>query len=147
MTPVIHLNTAEIVASDPSWKAAYGPILESDMQAGEVYDARVMRRVGVRTTSVLGIFRRTSRGLRIEPTDRRHKSEYGVAGGDDAGATADELVLAEVLPGRKLGLPQARVTERLGADSSSRAFSLIAIHSHALPDRFPDAALAQASDL
>jgi alpha-L-rhamnosidase len=30
----------EVIASDPSWKAAYGPILESDMQAGEVYDAR-----------------------------------------------------------------------------------------------------------
>jgi ribonuclease R len=119
-------------------------ILARIKQQGEVYEARVMRRVGVRTTSVLGIFRRTSRGLRIEPTDRRHKSEYGVAGGDDAGATADELVLAEVLPGRKLGLPQARVTERLGAVSSSRAFSLIAIHSHALPDRFPDAALVQA---
>jgi alpha-L-rhamnosidase len=30
----------EIIASDRSWRAAYGPILESDMQAGEVYDAR-----------------------------------------------------------------------------------------------------------
>ena len=31
---------SEVIASDPSWKAAYGPIVESDMQAGEVYDAR-----------------------------------------------------------------------------------------------------------
>lgn len=28
------------IVSDPSWKAASGPILESDMQAGETYDAR-----------------------------------------------------------------------------------------------------------
>lgn len=28
------------IASDPSWQASYGPIIESDMQAGEVYDAR-----------------------------------------------------------------------------------------------------------
>ena len=32
---------SEILATDPSWKASYGPILESDMQAGEVYDARL----------------------------------------------------------------------------------------------------------
>ena len=31
---------SEIIASDPSWKASFGPILESDMQAGETYDAR-----------------------------------------------------------------------------------------------------------
>lgn len=31
---------SEIIGTDESWKAAYGPIIESDMQAGEVYDAR-----------------------------------------------------------------------------------------------------------
>ena len=41
----LHIDYAdgrtEIVASDSSWKAVFGPILESDMQAGEVYDARL----------------------------------------------------------------------------------------------------------
>jgi len=32
---------SEIVATDSSWKAAFGPILGSDMQAGETYDARL----------------------------------------------------------------------------------------------------------
>lgn len=40
----LHIDYAdgrtEIIASDPSWKASFGPILESDMQAGETYDAR-----------------------------------------------------------------------------------------------------------
>jgi alpha-L-rhamnosidase len=31
---------SEIIASDQSWKASFGPIIESDMQAGETYDAR-----------------------------------------------------------------------------------------------------------
>ncbi len=31
---------SEVIASDSTWKAAFGPILESDMQAGETYDAR-----------------------------------------------------------------------------------------------------------
>ena len=34
-------GTSETIATDPSWKAAYGPIIESDMQAGEVHDARL----------------------------------------------------------------------------------------------------------
>ena len=33
-------GSTEVIGSDDSWKAAYGPIVESDMQAGEVYDAR-----------------------------------------------------------------------------------------------------------
>ena len=32
---------SEILTTDSDWKASYGPILESDMQAGEVYDARL----------------------------------------------------------------------------------------------------------
>ena len=31
---------SDLIVSDPSWKAAFGPILVSDMQAGETYDAR-----------------------------------------------------------------------------------------------------------
>jgi alpha-L-rhamnosidase len=34
-------GTSEIIASDSSWKAAFGPILQADIQAGETYDARL----------------------------------------------------------------------------------------------------------
>ena len=33
-------GSTEIIGSDPTWKANYGPILESDMLMGESYDAR-----------------------------------------------------------------------------------------------------------
>ncbi len=40
----LHIDYAdgrtETIISDPTWKASFGPILESDMQAGEVHDAR-----------------------------------------------------------------------------------------------------------
>ena len=40
----LHIDYAdgrsEMIPSDKSWKASFGPILESDMQAGETYDAR-----------------------------------------------------------------------------------------------------------
>jgi len=119
-------------------------ILARLRRQGEVYEAKVMRRIGHRTASVLGIFRRTDKGARIEPTDRRHKAEYAIGRGDDGGAEPGELVLAEVLPGTKLGLPQARIKERLGDVHAPRAYSLIAIHSHGIPDTFPDKALALA---
>jgi len=33
-------GTQQTIASDATWQAGFGPILESDMQAGETYDAR-----------------------------------------------------------------------------------------------------------
>lgn len=41
----LHIDYAngrsETIASDPSWKASFGPILQSDMHAGETFDARL----------------------------------------------------------------------------------------------------------
>ncbi len=34
-------GSVQAVATDPSWRASFGPIVESDMQAGETYDARL----------------------------------------------------------------------------------------------------------
>jgi len=40
----LHIEYADgqtsIITSDPTWRASFGPIIESDMQAGETYDAR-----------------------------------------------------------------------------------------------------------
>ncbi|MBT4243308.1 MAG: ribonuclease R, partial [Planktomarina temperata] len=56
-----------------------------------------------------------------------------------------ELVEAEQSgPKGRLGLPRARVVERLGDPSAPKAVSLIAIHQHGIPDAFPDAVMAQA---
>jgi ribonuclease R len=43
-----------------------------------------------------------------------------------------------------MGLPQARITARLGDPSGPRAISLIAIHQHGIPDQFPDRVVAEA---
>ena len=60
------------------------------------------------------------------------------------GARPGELVRAETRPGRRLGLPQARVTERLGRGSPVATASSIAIAEHGIPDRFADEAMAEA---
>jgi ribonuclease R len=82
---------------------------------------------------------------RIIPTDRRAKAEWLVPPGEDGGAEANELVLAEPLPHHRLGLKPARVIERLGSMGDARSISLIAIHTHDIPQTFPDAALAEAA--
>ncbi len=81
---------------------------------------------------------------RIIPTDRRAKAEWLVPPGKDGGALAGEIVLAEPLPHDRLGLKPARVIERLGNMGDARSISLIAIHTHDIPQEFPAAALAEA---
>ena len=107
--------------------------------------ARVIRRLPrTEDRAVLGIFRRVAGGGRIDPTSRRVKTAFAVANRDAMGARPGELVRAEGIPGRRLGLPRARVTERLGRDSPVGTASLIAIAEHGIPDRFPEAAVAEA---
>ena len=64
--------------------------------------------------------------------------------GEDGGAADGEIVLAEPLPHHRLGLKPARIIERLGAMGDARSVSLIAIHTHDIPQVFPAAALEEA---
>ncbi|HEY1412134.1 MAG TPA: ribonuclease R [Rhodopila sp.] len=109
------------------------------------YEGRTLRRVGETPGRILGIFKRGRGENRIVPTDRRSKAEWVVPAGQEAGAVADEIVLAEpVAQHQHLGLKPARVLERLGKLGDARSISLIAIHTHDIPQVFPDAALAEA---
>ncbi len=108
------------------------------------WEARLIRRIGSNPLKVLGIFRRGSEGGRILPIDKGQDKEWRVRAEDDLGARDGELVEAEAVGNRRLGLPQARITARLGDPTGPRAVSLIAIHQHGIPDRFPDAAIAEA---
>jgi ribonuclease R len=108
------------------------------------YEGRTLRRIGETPGRILGVFRR-GRDCRIVPTDRRSKAEWIVPAGQEAGAEADEIVLAEPIAGHlHLGLKPARVLERLGKLGDARSISLIAIHTHDIPQAFPAAALDEA---
>jgi ribonuclease R len=108
------------------------------------YEGRSIRRLSEVPGRILGVFRPGQRENRIVPTDRRAKAEWIVPAGEDHGAVAGEIVLAEPLPQHRLGLKPARVIERLGSMGDARSISLIAIHTHDIPQAFPDAALAEA---
>ncbi|ODM44248.1 ribonuclease R, partial [Cereibacter johrii] len=111
---------------------------------GHSFEARLIRRLGGSKPKILGIFRASDDGGRILPIDKGEDKEWRVARDGAAGARDGELVEAEQTGPRRLGLPLARITARLGDPAGPRAVSLIAIHQHGIPDSFPDAVLAEA---
>jgi ribonuclease R len=109
------------------------------------YDGRTLRRISETPGRILGIFKRGRLESRIIPTDRRSKAEWTVPPGKEGGAEPDEIVLAEPVAGnQQLGLKPARIIERLGKLGDARSISLIAIHTHDIPQTFPAAALQEA---
>lgn len=111
----------------------------------DLYEARPVRILESAPGRVIGVFRESGGIARIHPTDRRAKKDYTVAPDATKGARSGELVLAETLPGVRLGLPRARIVERLGALDAPRAISLIAIHTHGIPTLFSAEALEEAA--
>ena len=116
------------------------PVADADHS----YEARLIRQLGSNPLKVLGVFRISDDGGRIVPIDKGADKEWRVARDYSGGARDGELVEAEQVGPKRLGLPQARVTARLGDPSGPRAVSLIAIHQHGIPDQFPDAVIAEA---
>ncbi len=108
------------------------------------YEARLIRKLGSNPAKVLGVFRQGAEGGRIVPIEKGSDREWRVASDMTGGARDGELVEAEAVGARRLGLPAARVMARLGDPAGPRAASLIAIHQHGIPDVFPDAVIAEA---
>ena len=112
------------------------------------YEARLIRRIGANPKKIVGIFRKGAEGGRILPIDKGSDSEWAVLPDAAGGAKDGELVEAEQAgPKGRMGLPRARITQRLGDPSEPRAVSLIAIHQHGIPDDFPDEVLAEADTM
>ncbi|WP_425044816.1 ribonuclease R [Primorskyibacter sp. S87] len=109
------------------------------------YEARLIRRIGTNPRRVLGVFRAGAEGGRIVPIDKAAATEWLVPENGVHGARDGELVEAEQAgPKGRLGLPKAKIVERLGDPSAPKAVSLIAIHQHGIPDTFPDAVIEEA---
>jgi len=114
------------------------------------YAASIIRRLGSGQRRIVGVFEAARRGGGlVRPTNRKLKDLYTVTPPDRHGAQNGELVLAEAKPrhARLSARHEAIVVERLGSGSNPQALSLIAIAEHGLPDRFPEAAVAEAEAL
>jgi ribonuclease R len=108
------------------------------------WEARIIRALDTAPDRIVGIYRLTREGGRIEPTNRKERREFRVARADSKDAQDGEIVLAALKPGNRFGTPEALVIERIGDSSNPRAFSLIAIHSYDIPTDFPVEAVSLA---
>ncbi|WP_374651922.1 ribonuclease R [Dongia sp.] len=111
----------------------------------DIYEARPIRRLHARAERVVGVFEKGQHGSgRLIPTSKRVKTEFVVDAKDAGGARADEIVVAEVEPARRLGAPRARIVERIGRVGEAKSVSMISIAEHHIPFQFPPAAQEQA---
>ncbi len=106
-----------------------------------VYTAQTIRQISGAPVSILGVVGLVEGEIRIQPTDRRHKDELIVRPEDSMGAKEGELVRAELVPGKRLGLRHAKITERLESMDAPGAISLIAIYAYDIPNEFPTAVI------
>ena len=95
---------------------------------------------------VLGVFRKLADGSgRLVSIDKKNTGrELTIPAGATLDAEEGDLVAVEVSRSARLGLPTARVKERLGSLATEKAVSLIAIHAHGIPHVFPHAVLHEA---
>ena len=113
---------------------------------GAVYRGRVIKVIDHARARVLGIFRAVpDGGGRLIPVDKKQAGrELNIAKADAGGAEDGDLVSVDLVRSRGFGLASGKVKERLGSLASEKAVSLIAIHSHEIPQAFSQAALREA---
>ena len=134
-------------ASDPALGEGDRILARLQEVKGEThhYEARLIRRIGTNPRKILGLFRKRAEGGGIKPIDKGDSKEWTVPPGATGGAQDGELVEAEQSgPKERMGLPRARVIDRLGDPMAPKAVSLIAIHQHGIPDDFPDEVIFEA---
>ena len=116
-------------------------ILARTEERGAGHVAHPMKKLAATSETLLGVVQREESGQYwLKPVDKRERRDTAIA--DLNGAQDGDLVLAE-----KSGRPpriMARVVQILGDPFAPRAFSLIAIHKHGIPDVFSGETIAEA---
>ncbi len=109
----------------------------SDGEDAVAYQGRAIKIIDRAKHRVLGVFRKFADGGRLVPIDKKNLGrELSIPPGAVNGAEEGDLVAVEVARSGRLGLPTAKVVERLGSLASEKAVSLIAIHAHGIPHQF-----------
>ncbi|NVN86651.1 MAG: ribonuclease R [Rhodopseudomonas sp.] len=110
------------------------------------YRGRVIKVVDHTKARILGIFRALpGGGGRLIGVDKKQAGrELNIAKADAGGAEDGDLVSVDLIRSRGFGLASGRVKERLGSLATEKAVSLIAIHSHEIPQDFSAEAIREA---
>jgi ribonuclease R len=112
---------------------------------GGLYEARPIRILPRQPREVVGVVEAAGEGLRVRSADRKARAEFTVRPEDAGDAAPGDLVLASILPGRRLGLARAEVKERIGRPDEPRALSLMSALALNLPMTFPPEAVELAN--
>ncbi|QDL97812.1 ribonuclease R [Rhodopseudomonas palustris] len=114
-------------------------------EGGPAYVGRVIRVLERGKARILGIFRALPQGGgRMVPVDKKQAGrELNIAAHDAGGAQDGDLVSVDLIRTRGYGLASGRVKERLGSLASEKAISLIAIHTHDIPQEFSTSAIRE----
>lgn len=110
----------------------------------EGYEAEIIKAIGKRAHRFLAVFRKTERGGVAHPVERRARSNFIIARGDEGKAQEGDLVWIETKSARGYGPQRGRVREIAGHIESRGAYSLIALANHGVPMEFPPEAIAEA---
>ena len=116
-------------------------VLARTEEAGAGWRAHAMKKLPALSDQLLGVVEFDGAGKPwLAPVDKKVRNSVPIA--DLGGAEKGQLVLAE--PAGRSPRSGVRVTEVLGDPLAPRAFSLIAIHKHGIPNHFTEETLAEA---
>jgi len=122
--------------------------LQQTKETDPAYSGRIIKLLNRAKAQVLGVFIEdlARGGGRVTPIDKKAlaRGDYRIMPGDEGEALDGDLVAVEVMAASRLGMPSARVREKLGSLSSEKAVSLIAIHTHGIPNQFRPETIAEA---
>ena len=116
-------------------------VLARTEEAGAGWRAHAMKKLPALSDQLLGVVEFDGAGKPwLAPVDKKVRNSVPIA--DLGGAEKGQLVLAE--PAGRSPRSGVRVTEVLGDPLAPRAFSLIAIHKHGIPNHLTEETLAEA---
>ena len=111
-----------------------------------LYRARAIKKIDATPeTSLIGVYRANRYGGTVEPTSRKEKSDYIIEKADARDAKDGDIVRINARPARGYGPRRASIVEVIGRLDDPRAASIIAMHTHGVPDEFPEAVVEEAN--
>lgn len=115
--------------------------------ADGVWRARAIKKIdALPETSLVGLYTANRHGGVVKPTSRKEKNDFIVEKSDSRNAADGDLVRINAKPARGYGPRRATVVEVLGRADDPRAASIIAMHTHGVPDEFPEAVIEEANN-
>jgi ribonuclease R len=151
--PKVLITHARDVPGEPAYGVGDRVLAKVRRVNGEAsgdigFEGSIVKRLPREKRRLLGIYRAAKGGGgSIEPIDRKELRAWPIHKGDEGSARDGDLVRYDLARKGRVATPQARVVEALGNPSDQRQISLIAIHSHGIPDDFPESVIVESESL